>query len=101
MEKQSIQNKDDIISQENANAEKILAKLASLELKLKPRTCEFKTFRIVSKVGSNESYLLLHEIIVNPLFFSMSTSLCMFPLEQTFSVPRFSSEPARTSHTFS
>ena len=49
MEKQSIQNKDDIISQDNANTEKILAKLASLELKLKPKTCEFNVFWIVSK----------------------------------------------------
>ena len=49
MEKQSIQNKDDIISQDNANTEKILAKLVSLELKLKPKTCEFKVVWIVSK----------------------------------------------------
>ena len=40
IKKQNNQNKDDILAQDNANAEKILAKLASLELKLESKTCE-------------------------------------------------------------
>ena len=40
IKKQNNQNKDDILAQDNANTEKILAKLASLELKLESKTCE-------------------------------------------------------------
>ena len=40
IEKQNNQNKDVILAQDNANTEKILAKLTSLELKLEPKTCK-------------------------------------------------------------
>ena len=40
IKKQNNQNKDDILAQDNANTEKILVKLASLELKLESKTCK-------------------------------------------------------------
>ena len=46
IKKQNNQNKDDILAQDNANTEKILAKLASLDLKLESKTCEYSQVSI-------------------------------------------------------